>query len=97
GVLLPARAAGHRPPLPGRGAAAAALTLVAPDRRPGGPRPGGAPVNIAVFGWYHHRNAGDDRIQQCLTRWLDGHTLAFLPAGRRPPVHLLRTYDAAIL
>jgi polysaccharide pyruvyl transferase WcaK-like protein len=54
-------------------------------------------VNIAVFGWYHHRNAGDDRIQQCLTRWLEGHTLAFLPAGRRPPVHLLRTYDAAIL
>jgi polysaccharide pyruvyl transferase WcaK-like protein len=54
-------------------------------------------VNIAIFGWYHHRNAGDDRIQQCLTRWLDGHTLAFLPAGRRPPVHLLRTYDAAIL
>jgi polysaccharide pyruvyl transferase WcaK-like protein len=54
-------------------------------------------MNIAVFGWYHHRNAGDDRIQQCITRWLDGHTLAFLPAGRRPPVHLLRTYDAAIL
>jgi polysaccharide pyruvyl transferase WcaK-like protein len=54
-------------------------------------------MNIAVFGWYHHRNAGDDRIQQCLTRWLEGHTLAFLPAGRRPPVHLLRTCDAAIL
>lgn len=54
-------------------------------------------MNIAIFGWYHHRNAGDDRIQQCLTRWLDGHTLAFLPAGRRPPVHLLRTYDAALL
>ncbi|MFP5288555.1 MAG: polysaccharide pyruvyl transferase family protein [Thermoanaerobaculia bacterium] len=54
-------------------------------------------MNIAVFGWYHHRNAGDDRIQQCLTRWLDGHTLAFLPAGRRPPVHLLRTCDAASL
>lgn len=54
-------------------------------------------MNIAVFGWYHHRNAGDDRIQQCLTRWLDGHTLAFLPAGRRPPVDLLRTCDAAIL
>jgi len=54
-------------------------------------------MNIAIFGWYHHRNAGDDRIQQCLTRWLDGHTLAFLPAGRQPPVHLLRTYDAAIL
>lgn len=54
-------------------------------------------MNIVVFGWYHHRNAGDDRIQQCLTRWLDGHTLAFLPAGRRPPVELLRTCDAAIL
>src|SRR6266498_1808139 len=54
-------------------------------------------MNIAVFGWYHHRNAGDDRIQYCITRWFDGHTLAFLPAGRRPPIHLLRTYDAAIL
>jgi len=54
-------------------------------------------MNIAIFGWYHHRNAGDDRIQQCLTRWLDGHTLAFLPAGRRPPIRLLRTCDAAIL
>jgi glycosyltransferase involved in cell wall biosynthesis len=54
-------------------------------------------MNIAIFGWYHHRNAGDDRIQQCLTRWLDGHTLAFLPAGRQPPVHLLRTCDAAIV
>src|SRR5687768_15511039 len=62
------------------------------------PRPGTAEkMNIAIFGWYHHRNAGDDRIQQCLTRWLEGHTLAFLPAGRRPPVHLLRTCDAAIL
>ena len=54
-------------------------------------------MNIAVFGWYHHRNAGDDRIQACLTRWLDGHTLAFLPAGRPAPVGLLRTYDAAII
>lgn len=54
-------------------------------------------MNIAVFGWYHHRNAGDDRIQQCITRWLEGHTLAFLPAGRRPPVHLLRTCDAVVL
>ncbi|MCP4661459.1 MAG: polysaccharide pyruvyl transferase family protein [bacterium] len=54
-------------------------------------------MNIAIFGWYHHRNAGDDRIQQCLTRWLDGHTLAFLPAGRPPPIHLLRTCDAAII
>ncbi len=54
-------------------------------------------MNIAVFGWYHHQNAGDDRIQACLTRWLDGHTLAFLPAGRPAPIHLLRTYDAAII
>lgn len=54
-------------------------------------------MNIAVFGWYHHQNAGDDRIQRCLTRWLDGHTLAFLPAGRPAPVSLLRTYDAAII
>lgn len=54
-------------------------------------------MNIAIFGWYHHQNAGDDRIQHCLTRWLDGHTLAFLPAGRPAPVELLRTYDAVII
>jgi hypothetical protein len=54
-------------------------------------------MNIVVFGWYHHRNAGDDRIQYCISRWFDGHTLAFLPAGRPPSVDLLRTYDAAII
>ena len=54
-------------------------------------------MNIAVFGWYHHRNAGDDRLQYCITRWLDGHTLAFLPAGRPPSVALLRTYDAVLI
>lgn len=55
-------------------------------------------MNIAVFGWYHHRNAGDDRLQYCITRWLDGHTLAFLPAGRRtPPVSFLRSYDAVLI
>ena len=54
-------------------------------------------MNIAVFGWYHHQNAGDDRMQQCITRWFDGHTLAFLPAGRPVPMDLLRTYDAVIL
>lgn len=54
-------------------------------------------MNIAIFGWYHHRNGGDDRMQQCLTRWLEGHTLAFLPAGRPPPLQLLRTFDAAII
>lgn len=55
-------------------------------------------MNIAVFGWYHHRNAGDDRLQYAITRWLDGHTLAFLPAGRRtPPSSFLRTYDAVLI
>ena len=54
-------------------------------------------MNIAIFGWYHHQNAGDDRMQSCLTRWLDGHTLAFLPAGRPPPIELLRTYDAVLI
>lgn len=55
-------------------------------------------MNIAVFGWYHHRNAGDDRLQYCITRWLDGHTLAFLPAGRKtPPASFLRTYDAVLI
>lgn len=55
-------------------------------------------MNIAVFGWYHHRNAGDDRLQYCITRWLDGHTLAFLPAGRKtPPISFLRSYDAVLI
>ena len=54
-------------------------------------------MNIAIFGWYHHQNAGDDRMQYCLTRRLDGHTLAFLPAGRPPSIDLLRTYDAALI
>lgn len=63
----------------------------------GSNRIGPEKMNIAIFGWYHHRNAGDDRLQYCLTRWLDGHTLAFLPAGRVPPVHLLRTYDALLI
>jgi polysaccharide pyruvyl transferase WcaK-like protein len=54
-------------------------------------------MNIAVFGWYHHRNAGDDRLQYCITRWLDGHTLAFLPAGRKPPVFALWNYDAVLI
>lgn len=54
-------------------------------------------MNIAVFGWYHHQNAGDDRMQQCITRWFDGHTLAFLPAGRPVPMDWLRTYDGVIL
>lgn len=54
-------------------------------------------MNYAVFGWYHHQNAGDDRMQHCLTRWLDGHTLAFLPAGRRPPLALLATYDGVLI
>jgi len=54
-------------------------------------------MNIAIFGWYHHRNAGDDRMAQCLVRWLEGHTLAFLPAGRPPPLDLLRSCDAALI
>ncbi len=36
-------------------------------------------------------------MQACLTRWFEGHTLAFLPAGRPPPVQMLATYDAAII
>jgi polysaccharide pyruvyl transferase WcaK-like protein len=66
-------------------------------RHESGHQKSGGTMNIAIFGWYHHQNAGDDRIQHCLTRWLDGHTLAFLPAGRSVPVELLRTYDAAII
>jgi polysaccharide pyruvyl transferase WcaK-like protein len=54
-------------------------------------------VNVLVLGWYHHRNAGDDAIERAVTRWLDGHTLAFLPAGRRLPVSYARRWDAVLV
>lgn len=54
-------------------------------------------MNVLVLGWYHHRNAGDDRIQVAITRWLDGHTLGFLPAGRRLPTSFVRRWDVVLI
>lgn len=54
-------------------------------------------MNVLVLGWYHHRNAGDDRIQEAVTAWLDGHTLGFLPAGRRLPASYARRWDAVLI
>ncbi len=54
-------------------------------------------MNLLILGWYHHKNAGDDRIQEALVHWLDGHTLAFMPAGRNLPLSLIRQYDGVIV
>lgn len=54
-------------------------------------------MNVLVLGWYHHQNAGDDAIERAVTRWLDGHTLAFLPAGRRLPASYARRWDAVLV
>jgi polysaccharide pyruvyl transferase WcaK-like protein len=70
---------------------------VAPGRQPGPADREEKPVNILVLGWYHHRNAGDDRMQAVLTRWLDGHTLGFLPAGRPLPASMARRWDAVLV
>lgn len=50
-----------------------------------------------VFGWYHRRNAGDDRLAQCIERWLDGHQLTFLPHTDPPPLETLLHADFAII
>jgi hypothetical protein len=50
-----------------------------------------------VLGWYHHQNAGDDRLQHAITRWLEGHTLGFLPAGRRLPASYARRWDVVVV
>lgn len=50
-----------------------------------------------VFGWYHQRNAGDDRFVHCLERWLHDHELIFLPHTQPPPFDVLSRADYAIL
>lgn len=54
-------------------------------------------MNVLVLGWYHHRNAGDDRMERVLTEWLEGHTLGFLPAGRPLPAAYARRWDAVLI
>lgn len=50
-------------------------------------------MKIAVFGYYHALNAGDDRIQQCMTRLLQDHSIIFLPHYLPPPQEILETMD----
>ena len=50
-----------------------------------------------VFGFYHKRNAGDDRLAYCLERLLSEYDLTFLPHNYRPPVDLLLEADFAII
>ena len=51
-------------------------------------------MNIAIFGFYNSLNAGDDRIQYCLTRALrQNNTLVFLPHFQAPNPVYLRGFD----
>lgn len=51
-------------------------------------------MKIAVFGFYNSLNAGDDRLQYCITRMFrDLGNLVFLPHNSRPPLSYLKTFD----
>ncbi|WP_325166443.1 polysaccharide pyruvyl transferase family protein [Thermohalobaculum xanthum] len=51
-----------------------------------------------MFGWYHQHNAGDDRLMQCIERWLFDHELVFFPHHYgAPPNDLLEWADYVIL
>ncbi|HEV2761342.1 MAG TPA: polysaccharide pyruvyl transferase family protein, partial [Pyrinomonadaceae bacterium] len=50
-----------------------------------------------VFGWYHRKNAGDDRIAHCIERWLGDHDLTFVPHTEPPPLDLLHQCDYALI
>jgi polysaccharide pyruvyl transferase WcaK-like protein len=50
-------------------------------------------MKIAIFGYYNALNAGDDRLQFCITRLFQGHTLVFLPHYLPPPVEYLQSFD----
>jgi hypothetical protein len=53
--------------------------------------------NGIVFGFYHQRNAGDDRLAQCIERMFSDANLTFLPHTNKPPLHLLINADFAII
>jgi polysaccharide pyruvyl transferase WcaK-like protein len=42
-------------------------------------------MKIAVFGYYHHLNYGDDRLGQALVHALYPHTVVLLPHNQPPP------------
>ena len=50
-------------------------------------------MKIAVFGYYNALNAGDDRLQFCVTRLVQGNTVVFLPHYLPPPIEYLKTFD----
>jgi polysaccharide pyruvyl transferase WcaK-like protein len=50
-------------------------------------------MKIAVLGYYNALNAGDDRLQFCLTRMFQGHTIVFLPHYLTPPKEYLQSFD----
>jgi polysaccharide pyruvyl transferase WcaK-like protein len=50
-----------------------------------------------ILGWYHQRNAGDDRLAHCIERWLHDHQLAFWSHTKIPPPELLLRCDYVIL
>lgn len=50
-------------------------------------------MKIAVFGYYNALNAGDDRIQYCITKLCEGNTVVFLPHYLPPPQEYLRDFD----
>lgn len=53
-------------------------------------------LRAAIFGWYHHCNAGDDRFAQIFAQWLEPDELIFLQHGNSPPLELLRHCDYVI-
>lgn len=50
-----------------------------------------------VLGFYHQRNAGDDRLASCLERWLVGHDLTFLSHNELLPINFVNRFDYVIL
>jgi polysaccharide pyruvyl transferase WcaK-like protein len=55
-------------------------------------------MRIAVFGYYHKRNEGDDRLQHAITDMLgDEHDLVFLRHDTLPPLTFLRTCDWVLI
>lgn len=50
-----------------------------------------------ILGWYHQRNAGDDRFMQVLERWLSGHELIFMSHTTMPPSELLSKVDYVLI
>jgi polysaccharide pyruvyl transferase WcaK-like protein len=50
-------------------------------------------MKIAIFGYYNALNAGDDRIQYCITKLLQGNSIVFLPHYLSPPQEYLQSFD----